>query len=263
MAAFHTMHSAKVSVPEDVAARKEFHLVQRKELLPYFQYDDGVDHCVGNTEGTSLQKLLDDGLLEFKKHKMTLLETIANDPLKWIVSLPPRTVNVGSNIPFYTKEFLEKLDEDMGLMAILSTCRLLALTKEDYHGRAKDILEALIKKYNSGDEKFRMIPGAAPLEYRARVWLKRLATAVLQSYQACPTTSSSAAEEAERLLMLQATNASMPEIMESNIRLAELQTLELLIAYSNQYMEKEKDAAKHIHDEPCSMELSNSLLALD
>lgn len=265
LAAFHTLHAAKASIPREAAAYKEYQEAQRKELLAYFHYDDGIDHCVGSQDDTTpLQRILDDDLLEFKRMKFNLLKTIVNDPLRWMVSLPPRNVSAAGSfgVPTFSMDVMETLDKDSGLMGIFSTCRLLALAKEDYTGRAKEVLEGLLKKYSTAEPKFRMIPGSPQLEYRARVWLKRLVLSTLQKYKDCPTTSSSSAEEAERLLTLQSgNNHNVPalQIMESHIRLEELQTLEFLLEYTNQYLEREKNAAKHIHEKPCPAELSANL----
>lgn len=259
------MHSTKASVPREAAAYKEYLTTQRQELLSYFHYDDGIDHCVGSVETTTpLQKYLDEEtLFEFKQMKFNLLKTVVNDPLRWMVSLPPRTATtvVGSStIPTFSMDVIGTLDQDIGLMNIISTCRLLGLAKEDYNGRAKEVLEGLLKKYgNVPDAKFRMIPGSPELEYRARVWLKRLVLATLQKFKDIPTTSSSSAEEAERLVALQRNNASIHEIMESHVRLEELQALELVLEYTNQYLEREKMAAKHIHEKPCPAALSADL----
>lgn len=278
LAAFHTIHNA---VAETESQNKE---EQRKQMLPYFLYDDGYEHCV--SEGTKYEKLLD-----FKRTKMSFLEMFVNQHDKWMVSLPPRTNqtsgavgdSAGSTastmIPSYAPSAMQALVDEDGMMGILSTCRLLALIPQDYNGRAKDIMGGLLNRHRySGEKKakFRMIPGASSLEYRARAWLKRLAMAKMEQYKSCPTTSSSSAEEAKVLATMleedqvptQSASPGRPanhQKIESHLRLGELQTLELLIQYADEYLsvaqrEDRQGEFHHIRNDPCPVSHWENLL---
>lgn len=263
LAAFHTIYHDVVSIPNESSDggsdKKEFQMAQRKdELLRYLQYDDGMDHCIGAQQE-------DTNMLEFKRMKLELLESIANRPELWMISLPPRTLlrqEGDSYIPYFAPTVSATIEQEDGLKWILSTCRLLALLPTDYQGRASGIVEGLVQRLHSGDDMFRMIPGEPSLEYRARVWLKRLAMAKLEHYKVNPLLGSTAAEEIEHLMNITSAGMSTWERMESHVRLGELQALELLIDFANAYLRQGGSNIDHttIRDEPCPQDLSEYLL---
>ena len=147
---------------------------QKLDLKRYLQYDDGYDNCI--------QKDINPSEFRLKQLKWMHLANIANKPKSWIVTLQPRMPEsqpkVSSNV--LITELPPKIDPRklrMDLTHIVETCRLLALTVNDYGGTATQVLGD-----NLGNNTFVVNdPGNDALEYRSLMFLARLSgTALLQ-----------------------------------------------------------------------------------
>jgi hypothetical protein len=185
---------------------------QKLDLKRYLQYDDGYKNCI--------QKDINPPEFRLKQLKWMHLANIANDSKSWIVTLQPRVPESqpkkSSNV--LITELPPKIDPRklrMDLTHIVDTCRLLALTVNDYDGTAIQVLED-----NLGNNTFVVNdPGNDALEYRSLMFLARLAGTALLQYS--PVTPD---KEYQNVLQLNKANAiGNRDWTAGHLRLGEMQ----------------------------------------
>ncbi len=188
---------------------------QKGNLKRYLMYDDGYEDCV--------QKDLHPEAFKLKFLKWQHLAKIANDPKFWVATLKPRSPE---SRPKKSSDLLirevppefnpKKLGLDM--THLVETCRLLALTVDDFEGTAIQLLED-----NLGSSTFAVPKGSQALEYRSLRYLARLSGMALMQY---PT---SIQKEFENALQLNKENAFGNDTWTaSQLRLGEMQVGSLL-----------------------------------
>jgi len=178
---------------------------QKRQLLQYLAYDDGYPHCIESSATHTTEFI-------FKRTKLQVLEMIANHPRYWVVRLPSRR----KKPPAFDAEITNQ-DFD----AILQTCRLLAMTHQDYGGYALSILQTVLSQRTLQvfQEK-----GSNTLELRAWTWMIRLAQHKRKHYH---TTLS---ELNERISNVGAANK---ERAFAQIQYGEIQCLEYIIDHAH------------------------------
>ena len=152
---------------------------QQQDLKRYLIFDDGYESCV--------QKDLHPSAFRLKHLKWVHLANIANNPKSWVVTLQPREPKSKpkESTAMLITESPPKIDPRklrMDLTRLVETCRLAALTIDDYDGNAIQVLEE-----NLGNNTFVVTKGNDALEYRSLMFLARLAgTTLLQSHPNTP-----------------------------------------------------------------------------
>jgi SET domain len=151
---------------------------QKPELKRYLQYDDGYHDCVEKDKHPEAFQL--------KQLKWYHLSKIANNPKSWIALISPRSPQskpVESSDMMIT-DLVPQVDPRVTaieLSRLVATCRLLALTTDDYDGNAIQVL-----KDNMKNNTFVVEGGSTTLEYRALMFLYRLSSTALIQYKTTP-----------------------------------------------------------------------------
>jgi hypothetical protein len=218
-----------------VVSEKKYESEQKKQLLRYLQYDDGYSSCISDDDIEEL---------EFKRLKGKLLRLILNDFLKWSASLPRRDEDAeSSSIPI-----------DDGVNPLVSTCRLLALSHRDYEGKAKIVVQQNIEEIERAQrvspedlhgEGYSLVMkrGNTGLEYRAGVWLFRLAEENLNRWG-----SITSDDELARLRSLVPRSKEWLAVYARHQELLTLETLKLYAEYVINYFNENKDPATSPED---------------
>jgi hypothetical protein len=101
----------------------------------------------------------------------------------------------------------------MDISHVMHTCRLLALTTDDYEGNAIQLL-----KENMANNTFVVDKGSSALEFRALMFLARLASTALLQYKVSPK------EEYDRLIEMNKEHTFRSrDWVASHLRLGEMQ----------------------------------------
>ena len=257
--------------PLDVQMRQEYSLVPNKisgsedpmERIPDFQktnmkrylmYDDGYDDCV--------QKDLHPEAFRLKHFKWLHLAKIANDPNFWVATLKPRSPE---SKPKQSSDLLIKEEPPeinpqklgMDMTHLVETCRLLALTVDDFEGKGIQILEE-----NLGNSTFVVPNGSQALEYRSLMFLARLSGMALMQY---PVNLKQEYGNVRRLNRADAFGNSTWTT--AHLRLGEMQSLHALSGISMSYArgmlkdsnEKAKTPAYKIREKSCPQEYTDIL----
>lgn len=219
-----------------VAAKKLDHLTvipdfQKRDLKKYLKYDDGYLACV--------KKGSNPKAYELKRWKWKHLARIANDPDKWTITLGPRSPD--SKPPKSSDHFIvtapPKIDPRknlrMDMSSVVATCRLLALTTDDYDGNALQVL-----KDNINNSTFVVDHGNESLEYRALMFLGRLASTALMQYQ------TSVQAEYDRVAELNQGELHSRKWTAAHLRLGEMQSLQALSGIAFGHARKWEHTAK-------------------
>ncbi|VEU41440.1 unnamed protein product [Pseudo-nitzschia multistriata] len=194
---------------------------QKYQIITYLQQDDGYSECV--TDGDLLA-------LRFKRLKRKALLSIVNRYEDWVVSFPALDRSMNSNGKL-------QISVDSGVSQIISTCRLLALSHHDYDGDAHDVLEAAVQEMESNHDKdthdkgLLLKSGSDGLEYRALVWVWRLAAYSLNQY--CGAYEDWVCSKAEHSEMEELEKYSK-EWYAAYVRYQEIVTLETLKEFAQQ-----------------------------
>ena len=238
---------------------EEMKALQSKHLLQYLISDDGYEECIDtntNPEGYALK------ILKFKH-----LQVIANKLERWTVKFKPRDENskpsTMSKIPIQSEapRFDPRKVQFDG-SKIIPTMRLLALTNEDFDGKAIEVLTKALA--DDTVESFVVPRQSDELEYRALIWLARLTAMELRKY---PT---SIRKDMERLSS-SAVLFQSSEWTAMQVRLGEMQTLESLrsiaLSGTRQMLERIKNKkgnldtpALVVREKVCDFELTATLL---
>lgn len=172
--------------------------------------------------------------MKFKELKRNVLLSVVNRYRNWIVSFPSldRTTNSRGQM---------HISVDNGVDHIISTARLLALSHKDYDGNAFTVLQSAIDELNSSSDKnvpFDLEPGNDGLEYRAMVWVWRLASHGVNEY--CGVYDEWNCSAAERS-HLESLEENTKEWYASYVRHQEITALEILKEFAEQsYLEYTK-----------------------
>lgn len=227
---------------------------QKKNLKRYLAFDDGYDYCV--------QQDLHPEAFRLKQLKLVHLAKIANNPKAWITTVGPR--DKGSR-PRKSSDLLispvppqmHTTNLNMDITPIVETCRLLALTVDDFDGNAIQVLED-----NVGNSTFVVNdPGNEALEYRSLMFLGRMSGNALLQYPIEPK------KEFENAFDLNKKNAfGTSEWTASHLRLGEMQTLKILagsvINHAQRMLktpEQAVSAAYNSRDKSCNPEYTDIL----
>ncbi len=235
---------------------------QKKSLLQYLVSDDGYEECI--------EKEKNPRGYELKLLKYRLLQAIANKRERWTVKFQPRNeeskpaTNSFTPIQTHPPRF-DPQNVKFDGSKIIPTCRLLALTNEDYEGRALEVLKDVFESGKA--DTFQVNRQTDELEYRALMWLARLTNMVLKKY---PTT---VREDMESLASPEVSFRSK-EWNALQVRLGEMQTLESLRSIASSgtrhMMERVKRRKKnadtpqmYIRQKVCRFEYTAKLLEKD
>ncbi|KAG7349455.1 SET methyltransferase domain containing protein [Nitzschia inconspicua] len=205
---------------------------QKPELKRYLQYDDGYQDCVEKDKHPDAFKL--------KQLKWYHLSKIANNPKSWVALLSPRSPasKPRESSDMMITDVVPQVDPritSIELSRLVNTCRLLALTTDDYDGNAIQVL-----KENMKNSSFVVEGGNTALEYRALMFLYRLASTALIQYQTSP-------KEAFNLVVKLNQENSFPgkNWTAAHLRLAEMQSLLAITGVAFSHAKKwEADAKK-------------------
>ena len=182
--------------------------------------------------------------MRFKRLKRKALLSIVNRYRNWIVSFPPRDLDRKSRGKLH-------ISVDTGVDQIISTGRLLAISHRDYDGDAYNILKDAVEELESnGDDNDNDIDIDSPLvlksgggdglEYRAMIWVWRLASHGINRYcGAYEEWTCSAAERSE----MDSFETNSKEWFAAYVRHQEVVALENLKEYAeHSYLEYTRNA---------------------
>jgi hypothetical protein len=229
-----------------VVSQNQYENEKKKQIQRYLQYDDGYSTCI-----------TDDNMeaMEFKSLKRKLLLLILNDYRKWSASMPRRDEDPNStSVPI-----------DDGINPLISTCRLLALTHRDYKGSASYVLQEKIEEIEEAQrvaphdfhgESYNLVMkrGDRSLDYRAGIWLYRMASETLRRWGSVTSK--------EELDKLQTIEPNSLEWMAHYVRYQELQTLEILKLFAEDVVRQINDTREEDVD-PEDMFHRNELCPID
>jgi len=160
--------------------------------------------------------------MRFKRLKRKALLSIANRYRNWVVSFPPRDIDQTHGIAV-----------DSAVDQIISTCRLLALSHRDYAGNAYSVLKDAIEELTQHDDNDSPLVmktgGGDGLEYRALIWVWRLARHGLN--QNCDSYDEFLCSK-EIYLELDSLELNSKQWLATYVRHQEIVALETVIAYA-------------------------------
>ena len=176
--------------------------------------------------------------MRFKRLKRKALLSIVNGYKNWIVSFPALDRKMKSGGQMH-------ISVDTGVNQIISTSRLLAISHRDYDGNAYNVLKAAVEEIESNDHEdtndkpLFLKSGGDGLEYRALVWVWRLAAHSLNRYcGAYDEWTCSAAERSE----MDTFEEKSKEWNGAYVRYQEIVALETLKEFAQQsYIEYTKN----------------------
>ena len=163
-------------VEEDSRAKEALH-IQAKELLRYLIFDDGYEECIKMSA-----KAASSADEELKLLKFRHLIRLANNRQSWIVRLPAADPHALPNQPAeLSAEKATRKKEKVGISAngIISMCRLLSLTVDDFGGEA---IQHLRNELREPPAALTIGKQGNALEYRAMSCAVRLSNAALGRY---------------------------------------------------------------------------------
>lgn len=226
-------------------------------MANYLRFDDGNSYCI--------DKMLHPEAYQLKLLKYKHLIKIANKYDRWTVTIQPRNATskpaLSSHLAITDEPpKYDSKDVKFNGIKIISTCRLIALTVDDYQGNAIEVLTKALDE----DVDFFIEKQSDQLEFRALTTLARLTTGAIHLYPR------NVPQE-----MASISSSSYPfqseEWTAAHVRLGEMQSLEVLrsVATSGaKEMKKRVKAAGHdehgngmyIHSVTCPAALTEQLL---
>jgi len=227
---------------------------QRLNIKRYLTYDDGYEDCVQNDLFPEAFRL--------KRLKWLHLAKIANDSKSWIATLQPRAPQSRPRkssdlLIAQTPPEINRKNFRMDMTDLVDTCRLLALTVDDFEGNAINILDE-----NIGNSTFAVPHGSQALEYRSLMFLARMASTALMQYPV------NLKKEYENALQLNKENAfGNSTWTASHLRLGEMQSLHAIsgaaMAYARGILKDKKDEkisiAYKMREKSCPQEYTDIL----
>ena len=229
----------------------------KKMMINYLRFDDGYTYCI--------DKALHSEAYQLKLLKYKHLIRIANKYDRWTLTIGPRNSKskpaLASNILITSDppKFDSKNVKFNG-MKLISTCRLIALSTDDYDGRA---IEVLTKALES-DKDFFVEKQSDQLEFRALTTLARLTSGALHMYP-------SSVEKDMTSLASSTFKLQSVEWSAAHVRLGEMQTLEVLRSVATSGAKEMRRRVKaagfdengremFIHSKTCPAELTSQLM---
>mmetsp|Transcript_2829 Transcript_2829/g.6548 ORF Transcript_2829/g.6548 Transcript_2829/m.6548 type:complete len:772 (+) Transcript_2829:205-2520(+) len=243
---------------------------QRKEILRYLTFDDGYDQCIMPDDSDHDEKWA------LKSLKFRHLQVIANLRDRWVMQIAPRNRNEG---PGFSSSILithKAPTFDIGNMKfdaskIVSTCRLLTLTNDDYEGQALSVLEEVLA--NNTAESFLVERQSDALEFRAASCVFRLVDMMLWRYPSTVKKDMDLLSSAPHDTLEGVPRPLLfggKEWTAAHVRLGEMQSLEVLGGSMKAHARRLKEAitskdgigsvALTVRRKPCSMEHTLPLL---
>lgn len=228
-----------------------------KMMVNYLRFDDGYSYCIDKASHPEAYQLK---LLKYKH-----LIRIANQYDRWTLTIGPRNSNskpaLASNIPITSDppKFDSKNVKFNG-MKLISTCRLIALSTDDYNGKAIDVLTKALES----DKEFFVEKQSDQLEFRALTTLARLTSGALHMYP-------NSVEKDMRALASSSLEFQSKEWSAAQVRLGEMQTLEVLRSVATSGAKEMRRRVKaagldengkemFIHSKTCPPELTSQLM---
>lgn len=147
---------------------------QKMTLARYLQFDDGYSECIQPNQDSIPYQL--------KQLKLRHLMRLAHDPKRWIVSIPPRNPKARpyDDLPDKVPSFDMKALPGFDASKVISTCRLMVLTEDDFEGTALSTLQDHLTSERDG---ILIEKQSDSLEYRALLCLARLSGLVLHRFE--------------------------------------------------------------------------------
>jgi hypothetical protein len=153
------------------------HGPQKYFMGRYLQFDDGYDSCIENVTSTP-------EAYELKQWKLRHLVRLANRGSNWIVNVKPRNKDAkpaatfdepsSTQVPLFD---MKNLDFDGS--KLMSVCRLISLTLDDYDNNA---LAELMSAYEMTKDSISVNYQTDLLEYRSLMCLARFSGMVMSKY---------------------------------------------------------------------------------
>jgi hypothetical protein len=229
----------------------------KKMMFNYLRFDDGYTYCI--------DKALHPEAYQLKLLKYKHLIRIANKYDRWTLSIGPRNSNStpasSSNIPITSEppQFDSKSVKFNG-MKLISTCRLIALSIDDYDGNAINVLTEALRD----DKDFFVEKQSDQLEFRALTTLARLTSGALHMYP-------SSVEKDMTSLASFSFEFQSKEWAAAHVRLGEMQSLEVLRSVATSGAKEMRRRVKaagldengrdmFIHSKTCPAELTSQLM---
>lgn len=147
---------------------------QKMNLARYLQFDDGYTECIASDPNSTPYQL--------KQVKLQHLMRLAHDPKRWVVSIPPRNPKARPHdeLPDRVPSFDMKALPGFDASKVISTCRLIVLTEDDFDGSALSVLQDYLASERDG---ILIEKQSDNLEYRALLCLARLSGLVLHRFE--------------------------------------------------------------------------------
>jgi len=157
---------------------------QGHDLVRYIGFDDGYNECIIPSLNNSKDEYVNTSWI-LKQLKFRHLVQIANDAFRWTLLVRPRTPDsassMTSDIPIIEEPPMFQADNfKVDASMVVSTCRLLSLTEDDFDGNAVQVLQDVLT--NGTAREFLVDKQSEALEHRALSCLARLATGGLSRY---------------------------------------------------------------------------------
>ena len=164
------------AVTEDSRAKESLE-IQAKELVRYLTFDDGYEECI-----VMSAKAASNADEELKLLKFRHLIRLANNRQSWIMQIPaadPNALPNQSAEPSTEKPARKRGKLGISAKGIISMCRLLSLTVDDFEGSAINHLRNELREPPS---PISIEKQGDALEYRAMSCAVRLSNVALQRY---------------------------------------------------------------------------------
>jgi hypothetical protein len=269
IALWHSLHHPVASDETGSTTASSLELQYARQMLRYLQYDDGYDGCVVDPASLNHQK---DSRSAIKENDMNqawtlkqlkyqhMLHIVGHASPRWVLRMPP---SGGHSSPLPKIENWHK---------VLSTCRLMVLTHQDYNATAIELLQS-----NRHNTSFYLFPesttapfvrGDAPedaLEFRTYMCMARMVQSAMSRFPI-----STVDQQLELLATLPQSSRNWTR---AQLHLQELRTLDaakqILFHHLGQKFPQQmmmpasgqSSSAKYsLRDEPCSFPQLQPLL---
>ncbi|CAB9504101.1 expressed unknown protein [Seminavis robusta] len=237
---------------------------QATAVQQYLRFDDGYEQCIPppSTQDSANEYLKE--AQKLKRLKIQHLARIANHSKRWQLVLLPRApeslpARASNMVITYAPPKLStrnvKFFHRKEYQLVAATCRVIALTHEDYDGTAVQILQENLQNNSfllesQLDESTERDSPAAALEFRTHFCLARLATEALQRFD-IPM-----ADMEDKVARLNRKSFQSREWTAAHLQLSEMQALEVLRGVSFSAAREYEDLRNMtplftIRDDPC------------
>lgn len=227
---------------------------QKIGLARYLQFDDGYRECISSSDR------VDSIPYQLKQLKLQHILRLAHDPKRWIISMPPRNPSATTPKTHAQEKKSPSFDmtalPDFDASTVISTCRLMVLTEDDYDGKALQVLQEHLMHHQQQDAIL-VEKQSDSLEYRALLCLARLSGLVLSRFEI------SDADAISRFANSVSAEPHSPAWTAHQVVVGEVQTLEVLTkvaaAGAHQYASKISGELPTIRRLPCEWDYTKKL----